>query len=126
MDVMQTTDGAGDEGQQRQDAEGRRRAEQKLHECVLEQIDLPESAEVRVASQPRTTFPVRLPSMNLMQYAEVLKNALSTWEINLEATVAKRPPRTPASVCKLADEINQRARLDMKKSTWKTLNRAKK
>ena len=51
-------------------------------------VDLPESAEVRVASQPRTTFPVRPPSMNTMQHAEVLKNAFSACEIDLEAAVA--------------------------------------
>ena len=44
MGVMTTTDGVGDEGQQRQDAEGQQRAERKLHECVLEHMELPETA----------------------------------------------------------------------------------
>jgi len=124
--AMTAADDADDEAQQRQDAEGRRRAEQKLHECVLEMMDLPENTEVRAASQPRTTFPARPPGMNIMQCAEMLNSALSTWEINLAAAVTKRSLHTPASVCSLADEITERTRLDTKKSMWKTLNRAKK
>ena len=86
--VFATARATRDSSDRSEDAEGRRRAEQKLHEHVLAQMDLPESADVQVASQPRTTFPVRPPSMNTMQHAEVLKNAFSACEIDLEAAVA--------------------------------------
>jgi len=64
MTVTTAADDVGGVGQRRQDGEGRRRAEQKLHECVLEQMDLPETAVL----QETVTFPKHRPGIDIEQH----------------------------------------------------------
>ena len=108
MDVTETTDGAGDEGQQRQDADGRRRAEQKSRECVLEQMDPPE----RVALQARVNFPKRLPGASVEQRKVVMDRARDEWEVRVRAAIEQRPHGMPRRVSVLADTCVTRARQD--------------
>jgi len=122
MSVMTTTDDVGGAGQRRQDAEGRRRAEQKLHECVLEMMELPETAVL----QETGTLPKRRPGMDIEQHRADLSRARHEWEARLEMAMKARPQNMPALVFELADTRTVRARGRMRKSVRKTASRVDK
>jgi hypothetical protein len=120
MSVMTTTDDVGGAGQQRQDAEGRRRAEQKLHKCVLEMMELPETAVL----QARVHCPEHLSGMHVKQRKAVMDRARDEWEARLEAATEQRPQQMPPQVRVLADVRVARIRKDKNKSMRKTAKRA--
>ena len=117
---MQTVDDADDEGQQRQGAEGRRRAEQKLHECVLEMMELPETAALRA----QVLCPAFLSGIDVRQQKEVMKRARKEWEANLKTAILRRPQHMPSQVAALADIHVMRTQQKKSKSMRKTAKRA--
>ena len=119
---MQTTDDAGGAGRRRQDTEGRRRAEQKLHECVLEMMELPETA----VSQATVHFPERLLDMDVGQHKAALDSARDEWNTRLAAAMDERRQNMPLRVRELADTRATRARQSKRKSVRTTARRAEK
>ena len=122
MSVMTAADDVGGAGRRQQDAEGRRRAEQKLHECVLELMVLPETA----VTQEMVTFPQHQPGTDVGQYKEVLDRVRGEWEMRLEAAIKGRPQNMPALVRDLANARATRTRQRKRKSVRKTASRVDK
>ena len=122
MSVMMATDDVGGAGRRRQDTDGRRRAEQKLHECVLEQTNPPETAVM----QETVTFPRHQPGTDVGQHKEVLDRVRGEWEMRLEAAIKRRPQDMPALVRGLANARATRARQRKRKSVRKTASRVDK
>ena len=83
---MKTTNGAGNEGRQRQDAEGRRQVGRKLHEHVLEQMDMPE----RAVLQARACCPEHLSGIHVGQREAATKRARNEWEASLMEAIQRR------------------------------------